>query len=130
MNEVVLKATKQNGPTISFSNRKEYLDFLKEIEDGAELVITISRKRSTNQNALFHKWIGIIADHIGESPEATKMWLVCKFFGCNEEEIEGKTYTIPISTSKLNKKEFANGMNLIDLWASQELGILLPSLNT
>lgn len=129
MSEISLKA-KKIGSTISFYNKSEYTSFLSEIVEGTELIITISRKRSLNQNALFHKWISIIADYMGESPEAVKVWLVCKFFGCNDTEIDGKTYTIPVSTSKLNKKEFANGMNLIELWALQELSIKLPSLET
>ena len=85
----------------------------------------ISLKRSLGQNRLFHKIVNIVADYIGESFEATKAYLVCKFFGCTEVIIENVVYTVPVSTSKLNKKEFAHGLTNLYIWA-EENNIKLP----
>ncbi len=130
MNEISLKAIRtirENKPFIKFVNKDEYLNFIKELSEGEELVITIAKKRSLNQNALFHKWVSILASEIGYDFDTMKVWLVCKFFGCKEEEIDGKIYSIPVSTSKLNKKEFADGMTNMYLWASEQ-GFILPNL--
>lgn len=126
--EITLKAilVLNNGvPSVSFRNKKEYLDFLKEIPVGEELVIDIAVKRSLSQNRLFHKIISLIASHIGESFEATKHWIVCKFFGCIETEIDGQAISTPVSTSKLNKEKFAEGLTNTIIFA-EELGIKVP----
>lgn len=126
MSEITLKAIKVKD-TISFRNKKEYLDFLKEIPDSTELVITISSKRSLDQNKLFHKLVSLCSEQMGISFDEGKVWLVCKFFGCTETTIENSVYTIPVSTSKLNKKEFAVGLTNLIIFATEELGIQLEN---
>lgn len=127
--EKTFKAIKTaNG--ISFRDAKELREFSDPIEIGTELVITISSKRSLDQNRLFHKLVTMVASEVGESFEATKVWLVCRFFGCNETEIEGNVYTVPVSTSKLNKREFAEGLTNLIIFAEQELGIVVPDSNS
>lgn len=130
MNEITLKAvriTKNNQPSIRFNDKSEYLDFIRDIKDGEEIVITIAKKRSLNQNALFHKWVSILSNDIGYDFDTMKVWLVCKFFGCKEEEIDGTIFTVPISTSKLNKKQFADGMTSLYAWATEN-GFNLPTI--
>lgn len=127
---MLLKATKQtfdNKNTVCFSNKQEYLNFISQFKDGEELLIEITSKRSLSQNRLFYKIIRIIAEHIGETPEAVKTWLLCKFIGCEETEIEGKIYTVIPSSSKLNKKEFSDLLTHIYIFAAEELHINLPS---
>jgi hypothetical protein len=125
--EIILKGSKQSKAGKTYVNlpSKELQEFLKDIVDGEELVIEISIKRSLGQNRLFHKIVNIVADYMGESFEAAKAYLVCKFFGCSEVLIEGNTYTVPVSTSKLNKKEFAQGLTNLYIWA-EENNIVLP----
>lgn len=125
--ELILKGSKQTKDNKPYAKlpSKELQEFLKDLVDGEELVIEISIKRSLGQNRLFHKIVSIIADYIGESFEATKAYLVCKFFGCTEVVIENNSYTVPISTSKLNKKEFAQGLTNLYIWA-EEHNIKLP----
>lgn len=125
--ELILKGSKQTKDNKPYAKlpSKELQDFLKDLADGEELVIEISIKRSLGQNRLFHKIVSIVADYIGESFEATKAYLVCKFFGCTEVVIENNSYTVPVSTSKLNKKEFAQGLTNLYIWA-EEQNIKLP----
>ncbi len=128
MKEITLKGTVQYNhqiPEVVF-DRKPLKEWLKDFKAGDEIIINISSKRSLNQNALFHKCIGIIADYMGEDTDAVKFWIKCKFFGCREEEIEGVTYQIPVETSKLSKKEMADGMTKMYKFAAEN-GIVLPS---
>lgn len=112
-------------PSISFKNITEYREFLKEIPDSSELVITISDKRSLDQNALFHKIISLVASEIGEDFSTCKIWLTCKFFGCVEKEIDNTVLTVPVQTSKMNKKDFADSLTSLIIFATEELGIVL-----
>lgn len=125
--ELILKGSKQTKDNKPYAKlpSKELQEFLKDLVDGEELVIEISIKRSLGQNRLFHKIVNIVADYIGESFEATKAYLVCKFFGCTEVVIENNSYTVPVSTSKLNKKEFAQGLTNLYIWADEN-NIKLP----
>ena len=128
MNELNLKAiklSKNNKPYLKFSYQ-EYETFLLDLKDGEELLFTISKKRTLNQNRLFHQIIRIVAEYIGESFDTTKIFLVCKFFGCEEVEINGNIYTVPVSTSKLDKKSFSEGLTNLYIWANEE-NIKLPN---
>lgn len=128
MKEITFKGTVQYNhqiPEIEF-DRRPLKDWLKDFKSGEEVVITVASKRSLNQNALFHKCVGIIADYMGEDFSVCKHWLKCKFFGCREEEIEGVIYQIPVETSKLSKKEMADGMTKMYQFAAEN-GIKLPS---
>ncbi|NDB85277.1 MAG: hypothetical protein EB127_21630 [Alphaproteobacteria bacterium] len=126
--EIILKASKQTRNNKAYVNlpSSQLQEFLKDIPDGKELVVEISLKRTLSQNRLLHKIINIVADYMGESFEATKAYIVCKFFGCTETTIDDRVYTVPVSTSKLNKKEFAQGLTNLYIWA-EENNIKLPS---
>lgn len=128
--EIILKASKQTKNNKAYVNLSsaQLQEFLKDIADGEELVVEISLKRTLSQNRLLHKIINIVADYMGESFENAKAYLVCKFFGCTEALIEGVTYTVPVSTSKMNKKDFAQGLTNLYIWA-EENNIVLPKNN-
>lgn len=128
--EKIFKAVKISSggtPTVSFKDKKEYLDFLKEISDNSELLITISSKRSLDQNALFHKIISLVANEIGEDFSTCKVWLTCKFFGCVEKDIDNQTITVPVQTSKMNKKDFADSLTSLIIFVTEELKINLDT---
>ncbi len=127
--EIQLKGSKQSLNSIPYAKFeiKQLQMWLSELKDGEELVISVATKRSSNQNRLFHQWVGLIANYIGESPEVVKMWLKCKFLGCIEEEIEGVVYKIPPETSKLNKKQMSDFMQQVYIFATTEMEIKLPT---
>lgn len=127
--EIQLKGSKQSLNSIPYAKFeiKQLQMWLSELKDGEELVISVATKRSSNQNRLFHQWVGLIADYIGESPEVVKMYLKCKFLGCIEEEIEGVVYKIPPETSKLNKKQMSDFMQQVYIFATTEMEIKLPT---
>ena len=127
--EKTFKAIKTNN-TVSFRNLNEYREFLKEIPDGTEILIRISDKRSLDQNSIYHAWITLIASEIGESFDTTKIYLTCRFFGCTEKEVDGLVLTVPVSTSRLDKKTFAEGLTNLYLWALEDLNMTLPNKDT
>lgn len=127
--EKTFKAIKTNN-TVSFRNLNEYREFLKEIPDGTEILIRISDKRSLDQNSIYHAWITLIASEIGESFDITKIYLTCRFFGCTEKEVDGLVLTVPVSTSRLDKKTFAEGLTNLYLWALEDLNMTLPNKDT
>lgn len=129
MSEITLKAIKTKD-TVSFRNLNEYREFLKEIPDGTEILIRISDKRSLDQNSIYHAWITLIASEIGESFDTTKIYLTCRFFGCTEKEVDGLVLTVPVSTSRLDKKTFAEGLTNLYLWALEDLNMTLPNKDT
>ena len=128
MKEITFKGTVQYNhqiPEIEF-DRRPLKEWLKDFKSGEEVIISVASKRSLNQNALFHKCVGIIADYIGEDFATCKFWMKIKFFGYVEEEIDGEVYKIPPETSKLSKKEMADGMTKMYQFAAEN-GIRLPS---
>lgn len=130
---MTLKATKQTIkglPTIIFSNKQEYINHISDFNDGEEVLVELSSKRSLSQNRIFHLWIKCIASEVGESFEVVRMWMICKHFGCEEKEIEGKLYNIPCSTSRLSKQEFTESLQNMYIWALEDLNMTLPNKDT
>lgn len=119
------KQTKEGIPYLAFGKEK-YLEFLSTMSDGTEVIIDILAKRSLSQNKLLHLWIGILASEWGEPSAHVKAKLVCDFFGCEEIEYNGKSYIVPVSTSTLDKKTFAEGLTNMYIWALEN-GYNLPS---
>lgn len=127
--EIQLKGSKQTfeeQPYAKF-DLKKLKEWLSELKDGEELVISVATKRSLNQNRTFHQWCSIIGEYMGESPSIVKHYLKCKFLGCVEEEIEGHIYQIPPETSKLNKKQMSDFMQQVYIFATTEMEIKLPT---
>lgn len=88
-----------------------------------------SRKRSTNQNNLYWKWMRFIGKEIGEAdPERVSEAMKLKFLGAvtvrfpNNEEVE-----VPASSSSLSVKEMKEYMECIETWCATEFGLLLPT---
>lgn len=126
---LVIKATKQTrktGEPYLHFDKSAYLATLKEVADGTEVLIEILIKRSLSQNKLLHLWLQILSTETGCTPEEAKVIYVCKFFGCEEVKYNGEVYTVPVSTSLLDKKAFANGLTSMYIWALEN-GFNLPS---
>lgn len=105
---------------------KAYLDRLP---DGKhyDVVVKLHReKRTLSQNNLFHLWCSCIADETGEDKARIKILLKEMFLGYKEYGLFGhKTFSLP-STSALDTKQMSEFMNKVQVWASAEMGILLP----
>ncbi len=92
-------------------------------------VLTIKRhtkKRSISQNNLLHKWLDIIADETGNSPEDVKEAMKEQFLGMVEVSIGGMPYMVRKHTSALSTEEMTTFMNQIYVFAAEDLDIHLP----
>lgn len=84
------------------------------------------RKRTTSQNALLHKWFGIIADDTGNTIEDVKEAYRDMFLGKVEVFLGGESRLVGKSTTKLNTQEMSDFMGKIQAHAASELIIRLP----
>jgi len=98
-------------------------------EDGSMMVkITkVTRRRTIEQNALLHKWIGIIAEHVGYTPKEMKDALKFELLQMEQyRDVRGRVqYKLP-ETSNMSTAELSAFMNEIERWAAQMLSIQLP----
>ena len=90
------------------------------------LIEPYKRSRTLNQNALYHKWVGIIADDTGNSHDAVHEALKQEFLPPRTVEMGGKVRQYRPSTTALTSDEMAAYMNHVYAWAGSELGIILP----
>ncbi|MAG24675.1 hypothetical protein CMI47_03760 [Candidatus Pacearchaeota archaeon] len=83
------------------------------------------RKRSLQQNALYHKWAGIIAADLGNSHDEMTTILRQKFLAPKVIEIYGEVYEVWPSTTTLSVAEMSDYMDKIQAWAATDLGVHL-----
>lgn len=107
----------------------EYLQCLPE-DKAYDVSIKLHRaKRSTEANALYWKWIGIIASETGNEREVCHKFFAKKFLGYDTKEFGNERIAIVKSTANLDTAQFSEYMNQVEAFASTELGIVLPSPN-
>lgn len=81
--------------------------------------------RSIQQNALYWKWISIIADHIGVTKDFMHKESAIRLLGPESYTVDGVEYTGAKSTSSLSVNEFTEYLNEVYL-AGVTLGLNLP----
>ena len=84
------------------------------------------RKRSLDQNALYHVWVGLIAKETGHSHDEIHEWLKRQFLRPVAIIIKGKVHQVPRSTTRLNTREMADYMDAVYQFGVGELGLRLP----
>ena len=84
------------------------------------------KNRSLEQNALYWKWLGIIANDTGHDADEIHEFCKQKFLEPIFVEINGETHEARRTTTKLKVDEMSSYMNRVYAWATSELGILLP----
>lgn len=90
----------------------------------------VKAKRSLNQNAIFHLWVGVVTAHIGsydkeQCKEDIKDLLLGQEEYCNQ--LTGEIRHRPYRTSRMSKEQMADFLTRVQHWAREELGIYLPS---
>lgn len=82
--------------------------------------------RSLEQNALYWKWLGIIAKDTGHDADEIHEFCKQKFLEPIFVDINGEVHEARRTTTKLKVDEMSAYMNRVYAWATSELGILLP----
>lgn len=92
-------------------------------------VVTIKQgARSLNQNDLWHKWIDMMAEEQGTSPEDMKIAIKRQVLGMREiVGLDGQISYADYATSALNKDEFSKLMVNTEVIAKEYLGMTLPT---
>lgn len=91
-------------------------------------VTRVTKPRTLSQNALYHVWMAMIADHIGDSAKAVHEQMKAEFLQRrNLELLNGKTMSLPPTTTILTTSEMSLYMEKVSAWAGSFLGLYLPS---
>lgn len=83
------------------------------------------KKRSVDQNALYHMWVETFAQVTGYTHEEQHEVFKAMFLPIVERDVKGVKLRELGSTTKLNTKEFSDYMKEIEALAV-EYGIMLP----
>lgn len=114
----------------AFDRERAITYFNKIIKSGEFIEISMKRKQRTlNQNALFHLWIQVIADHAGyTSLEDCKRDVKRALLGMREDtnRITGERQKVDYQTSAMTTSELSSLMDKMKVWAQTDLGCYLP----
>lgn len=83
------------------------------------------KKRTLNQNALYWKWVGIVADETGNANDDVHAAFKAKFITPRTITI-GESEVSISSTTKYTTLEMKDFMDKVYAFVTSELGILLP----
>lgn len=105
---------------------KAYIDKLNP-EKRYEVNISLKREiRTIPQNRLYWLYITCISDETGSSKDDVHSFIKQTYLRVDELVIGNSSIPQTVSTTKLNTKMMADLINQIVVWASSELGIILP----
>mgnify|MGYP001609592331 CR=1 FL=1 len=110
------------------SLRQRVIELISSLNIEKPWAVTIEKyveKRSLNQNALYWKWVGRIAQETGNDPDAIHDTLKNKFLPPKEFSFMGEK-VLYRSSAKLDTREMSTYMDRVHALATQELGIMLP----
>lgn len=122
----------QDKETIIIRNddiRKRLINIIEKLPIDKPYQIEIKpfkRKRSLNQNALFHKWVNILAEHTGYSDFEIKEYLKIKFLQPTFMQVRDRSI-VSRHTSKLNTQEMSEFMSKVQAFAIVDLDVQLPT---
>jgi len=102
-------------------------------EQGKQIELKeIKQKRTLDQNALFHAWIKVFAECIGElSIEDCKRDVKRTLLGVKQvtNYFTGEIMFEDYKTSAMDTKQMAEFMDKFKIWANAEYGCYLPYFN-
>ena len=82
-------------------------------------------RRSLNANALYWKWVGLVAQETGNDPDVVHETFKRKFLVPEEISFMGEKMLYR-STAKLDTRAMSEYMDKVYAFTTTELGILLP----
>ena len=96
------------------------------IEDNMQVEIKpYIKKRSLDQNALYHMWVKTIAEYTGYTQSQMHEVFKARLLPIIYREVDGKKLTELTSTTTLNTKQFSDYMREIEAFAIEN-NIMLP----
>jgi len=105
--------------------------YLQKLSPAKEYDVTVAihrSKRSVPQNALYWAWIALICEETGADRDEVHGELKRRYLPTeNVTGMYGEVITRPVSTAKLDTAQFMAYLDKVQVFASAELGIILPS---
>ena len=106
--------------------RGNVVEFIRGLADRKwRITVVRYQKRTIPQNALFHKWVSVIAEDTSNDNESTKDALKMMFLPPRIIDMGGQLVEVRRSTAALNVGEMTLFMDRVQGWAASE-GIALP----
>lgn len=90
----------------------------------------VKARRTLSQNAIFHLWVAVIADAIGEvDREQTKRDVKALLLGYRTtfNRFSGEEQQTEHRTRDLTKEQMSDFLTRLKAWADTDMGIYLPS---
>jgi len=112
------------------AEREAMKDYISRLPEGKTYEVSIrlyKSKRSDKANNLYWKWVGIIANETGNEKDVVHKFFAKRFLGYDVKEFGNDKIAVVKKTSNLNTEDFSIYMTHVAAFASQELGIVLPS---
>jgi len=108
------------------AGQRAAMAFIERLDLSKPWSVTISRpKRSTAQNALYHKWCSEIAAESGFTSDEVHEWLKSEFLPPRFVEIAGTEHPVRRSTTALKVDEMRAYMDQVYHWSGSFLGLAL-----
>lgn len=108
-------------------DKEEALKKIASIDIKSKYIIDFKKyrkRRTISQNRLMWMWYRCIEDNLGQDSDELHYILRLKFLPYKTIKVNKEPCKIPISTTKLDTKQFTDYLEKIYIWASQE-GIIL-----
>ncbi len=84
------------------------------------------KKRTNDQNSIFHAWCNVLANETGHTQEEIKTYLKDMFLPAKIVSVGAKSRMIRPGTSTLDTSQMGTLLDRIEVWAATDLGITLP----
>lgn len=116
-------------PVENEDQRKRVIGLIEGLNLAKPWQVTIepkTKKRTLSQNALYWKWVGLIADATGNDNDDVHEALKAKFLTPRTIDLAGEQREIR-STAKQDKAGMTAFMDRVYAFATSELGLYLPT---
>ena len=113
----------------SDTDKPRVIEYIHKLPDNKQYTVKVKTKRhvrSASQNSLYWMWLTCIQDETGNNKNDLHEYFRSEFCNKNRINLSQKTIEIPVSTTTLDTKQFTEYLNKIQVFATSELGIILP----
>ncbi len=115
----------RDGDPSMLKRLHELLDGLRKNKVWQVTVEPYKTRRSLNQNALYWRWLSILAEETGHDNDDLHEFFKAKFLEPRTVDLHGEEIAVR-STAKLAADEFKLYLDKVYAFVTSELGILLP----
>ncbi len=139
VNDLVVASATVRDRKLFIRNRRAFDLAVSELREGWELEVTVKRRRAARsllQNAYY--WgvvVEMLSEHTGYTADEIHDFLKAKFIPkrlavCDGNGVIQDEVVLGGSTREMNKVEFGEYVEAIQIWAAESLDVVIPDPNT